>query len=366
MKLHIYASVAAVQPLLDWLQSQCGIGSDAIGYVIHEAEEHAAMITRHPHAELYVCSTLPDNISTDDAIVVAGCNISAKIDTLFRLGLTHVYDGNVAMGHEDPVRRLHAVAGHAFVGSVPPTRFDPGARDAWRFHREPIRSGQIARHLLFIVNSLPKSGSMWLAGMLAHAMGLESSDQMLVSHVADIENDAVKWNVHGAVALVRDMRDVVVSWFHDTQRNDLRSGFAVPRYADLASFYSEFFLGTMRSSDRYYRGDILSWVDRACASYVPLIRYEDLLEDPARVVARILNAWRVEHDPGQIVEACSAWSADTLRTSPPRDGDRISLMFGTGHLRRGVNGGWKEELPTSIARDIEIRFRDYQERLGYA
>ncbi|WP_186378734.1 sulfotransferase domain-containing protein [Sphingobium sp. B2] len=365
MKLHLFANIAAVQPLLDWLQSQCGIGADGIGHMIHADDEHVAMTARFPSAQLQAAGTLPGNIAADDAIIVAGEDIAAKIAFLFNLGLTHVYDGNLAMKCEDPVRRLQSVARQTFVGSIPPTQFDPGASDALRFHREAIRSGQVGRHLLFIVNSLPKSGSMWLAGMLAHAMGLQSADQMVVSHVADIESDAAKWNVHGAVVLVRDMRDVVVSWYHDVQRNDLRSGFAVPRYADLDSFYREFFLGTMRSSDRYYRGDILSWVDRACASYVPLIRYEDMLADPARAVGRILNAWRVDHGPEQIVAACSAWNADSMRASPPQDGDRISLAFGAGHLRRGVSGAWKDELPAAIARDIEVRFRDYQERLGY-
>lgn len=366
MKLHIFATAASIDPLLAWLGERCGIPAHAIACAIYRPGEEAALRARLPAVTLIAVNALKDEIARDDAIIVAGEDVADKLGLLFGMGFHHVYDSTAAATLGDPVERLATAARETFVGRVPPARFDPAARDALRFTRDPIRAAEIAPHLLFLVNSLPKSGSMWLAGMLAQAMRLPSSDQMVVSHVADIDADAGKWNVHGAVLLLRDMRDVVVSWFHDVRRNDLRSGFARPRYADIETFYRELFLGTMRASERYYRGDLLYWIDRACAAYVPLIRYEDLLGDPAAALERVLNAWRVDYRPQDIAAACAAWSADHLRRQPPVGDDEVSRMFGVGHLRRGVSGGWRDELPPAIADDIAIRFRAYQERLGYA
>ncbi len=367
MKLHVFASLEAIEPLINWLESRCGVDAKAIGCIIHEMGDRATLASLFPWAQLQCFDAIDGVIAKGDAILVAGKDVATKIGRLFARGFNHIYDGNVAMLAEgDPVGRLRAKAGNSFVGPVPPTGFDPGARDALRFHRDPQRTGQIAPHLLFVINSLPKSGSMWLAGILAEAMGLVSSEQMVVSHVADIEQDAVKWNVQGAVLLVRDMRDVVVSWFHDMQRSDLSSGFARPRYENIDCFYREFFLGTMRASDRYYRGALVEWIDCACSSYVPLVRYEDMLENPVSAATRVLNAWRVDCDAEAIAIACANWSAESLRARPPIGDDRLARMFGAGHLRRAVSGGWRDELPPLIARDIAARFHDYQERLGYA
>jgi hypothetical protein len=36
-----------------------------------------------------------------------------------------------------------------------------------------------------------------------------------------------------------------------------------------------------------------------------------------------------------------------------------------GHLRRGVVGSWRDELPAAVQDDIASRFGEYQSRGGY-
>jgi hypothetical protein len=204
-----------------------------------------------------------------------------------------------------------------------------------------------------------------MAAMLEAILGVEARKQLIISHVADLEVDWGRPNVHGAVTLVRDLRDVVVSWSHNAARTDRSLGFRRPRYPTVEAFYWEFFLPTLMSSERYYRGDLVGWLSRSAASYIPRIRYEDMLTDPLAALEKVLNAWMIDYDDDT---ARTVADSSTFRemTAASHGGDGyLARQFRGGHLRRGVAGSWREELPADVQHDISKRFADYQELLGY-
>ncbi|WP_230281482.1 sulfotransferase domain-containing protein [Croceicoccus sp. Ery15] len=306
--------------------------------------------------------TLP----SDSVFLVGGPLVSKRIDQLALAGYAHVYNLNEIAREMSAKLRLLVALAPGFAGSRVPAMLDPvGQTEPHHTLIEPHHLPLPSR-LVFLVNSLPKSGSVWLCGMLEHVLDVSGSDRVRISHCADLVFDQNQPNLGGAVSLVRDMRDVVVSWFYDVAASDLRTGFERARYPDIASFYFECFVGLIGKSDRYFSGDLVGWIDRNCANYCPLIRYEDMVADPQRALTKVLNAWRIRVPEARVAAAVRAFEPFRLRKAGgPRDG-YVGKMYRRGHLRNPGSGNWQNELPAEVLSDIERRFADYQQRLGYA
>lgn len=364
--LHIFVDEKSVEPILRWLTDKCAVSAGDIASSIHYTrDDGASSVALRLGILTVLLGELKQVAEEDDLIIAAGGDIDRKLASLFELGFHNVYNGCEMVRQTSAHVRFAQAASGLFVGPITPAAYDPGAAEALRFAREGLVAKRIPRHTQFIVNSLPKSGTIWLVGMLARILGVEPREQVVVSHVADMEVDRLKYNNHGSVTLVRDMRDVIVSWFHHATRTDVQLGFSRPRYKTIEEFYWEFFLGTMYSSDRYYRGDLCFWINRNCADYVPLIRYEDMRSNPLGALVKVLNAWRIDFDLEEAQQVCEEFSYERLAKVKPEGDDYVSTLFRLGHLRRGEVGGWETELPSEIARDIDHRFSAYQERLGY-
>ena len=305
-------------------------------------------------------------LSSDAVFLVGGPMVSKRIDQLALAGYPHIYNLNEMGRGASAKRRLLIALAPSFSGSRVPAMLDPaGQTDPYHTLSEPLHL-PLPSQLVFLVNSLPKSGSVWLCGMLEQALDISGSDRVRISHCADLVFDQNHPNLGGVVSLVRDMRDVVVSWFHDVANSDLRTGFERARYPDIASFYFECFVGLIGKSDRYFGGDLVGWIDRNCANYCPLIRYEDMIADPQQALNKVFNAWRIRVPEAQVEAAVRAFDASTLRkTLGPHDG-YVGKMYRRGHLRKPGSGNWEDDLPLDVLKDIERRFADYQQRLGYA
>lgn len=308
-----------------------------------------------------VHQTLP----SDAVFLVGGPMASQRIELLTLKGFPHIYNLNDLARETSAKRRLLHTLAPSFSGSRVPAMLDPvGLTEPHHTLDDPIHLPLPSR-LVFLVNSLPKSGSVWLCGMLEHALDISGSDRVRISHCADLVFDQNQPNLSGAVSLVRDMRDVVVSWFHDVANSDMRTGFESARYPDVSSFYFECFVGLISQSDRYFDGNLVGWIDQNCANYCPLLRYEEMVENPQRALTKVLNAWRVRVPEARVAAAVSAFDAASIRETRGPDSGYVGKMYQRGHLRRSGSGSWEEELPQDVLRDIEGRFSDYQQRFGY-
>tara|TARA_B100000678_G_scaffold279944_2_gene276146 strand:- start:762 stop:1937 length:1176 start_codon:yes stop_codon:yes gene_type:complete len=362
--------VYADQPSLDALTRIAPRGGDPLAglfdYALLDGSDDTWVHALPNDTKRLSVDELGQILPSDAVFLVGGPRASKRIDHLALAGYPHVYNLNEMARDTSAKRRLLVALAPSFSGSRVPAMLDPIAQtEPHHTLSDPLHL-PLPSQLVFLVNSLPKSGSVWLCGMLEHAMDISGSDRVRISHCADLVFDQNQPNLGGAVSLVRDMRDVVVSWFHDVAKSDLRTGFERARYPDIASFYFECFVGLIGKSDRYFGGDLIGWIDRNCANYCPLIKYEDMVADPQRALTKVLNAWRIHVPEAQVAAAARAFEPFSLRKSGgPRDG-YVGKMYQHGHLRNPGSGNWQKELPAKVLSDIERRYSDYQQRLGYA
>lgn len=168
----------------------------------------------------------------------------------------------------------------------------------------------------------------------------------------------------GAILFVRDPRDVAASFAHHMR---CPIDVAIDRMAD-ADFC---FAAAADRIDRQFRQRLLSWsgfmrswLDQRDIP-VHLVRYEDLLSDTAATARAALAFAGIEPDPVQLDQAIAFASIGELQRQEAQHGFREAPRDVRGFFRRGVAGGWRDELhPHQIAR-IERDHGPMMDRLGY-
>lgn len=306
-----------------------------------------------------------DSVGDEDIVIVAGPDVDAQVAQLFARGLFNVYDGPALLQRMNPARLFLEMAADCFLGPNAPDSSESSRAEFRRYASAPIRPDDIPGHWLFVVNSMPKAGSVWMVAMLEQLLDVKARERITLSHVRDIEYDWPKPNCHGAVVLVRDMRDVVVSWFHHVRRSDLQNGFVEPRYPTLDAFYSEYFLGQLFGSERYYSGDLERWLDHAGALSFPIVRYEDMLRDTAAALRKIMTFWKLDVADAVLAGVARDYAFDRMPGTVAGRRGYVAESVESGHLRAGRARGWENELPAPVAEDVDRRFAGYQRRLGY-
>jgi hypothetical protein len=164
--------------------------------------------------------------------------------------------------------------------------------------------------------------------------------------------------------LVRDPRDVAVSWAHFTGR-DIDAAIGI--MAD-----KEFWV--TRKNDRISRllpqhysswsDHVESWLDRSGLNPL-VIRYEDMARDMAAVLGRVAAALEWPAPSAAIAAAVAATGFDRLREQERRHGFSERPPKTPTFFRRGVAGGWRDTLTPEQAARIESDHGAVMARLGY-
>lgn len=238
----------------------------------------------------------------------------------------------------------------------------------------------------------PRSGTSWLRFMLVemrHGNANWQRTNRLVPYVgryrqvpALLPNGARLIKTHErylsryrrAVHVVRDPRDVCISYFHFMQRIgkiELRA--EDDRAATLNRFVEAFLAGDVDAHGTWQQ-HLASWTDGAIAAGADVLtlRYEDLAVDPAsslRLVADWLGV-QIDSDAAEyVVEQCSVQrmrllEQQALAQRPPvfagaarRTG--VSLLWG------GRVGAWREHLTDEQAARFAV-FATGMTTMGYA
>jgi len=365
-KLHLCASGDSVQGVCDWLGAECRILPQDLATTIAYPGPLCPVDERVRDVPAIAVHEAASRVGPEDVVIVAGPDFQRAVGDLLAMGIRNIYNGNEMIRRRAPGRRFVEMASDLYIGPTAPPRDASAVDAAGRFAVEPIEARCVPRDKLFIINSMPKSGTVWMTAMLEALLHVQAREQITVSHVADLEDDWNKENNHGALTLVRDLRDVVVSWFHDAARRDRALGFAGPRYPDIAAFYHEFFIGTILGTRRYYFGDLERWLNLVSAHYIPLIRYEDLVADSSACLRKVMTFWRVEVSTAVLEQVARDHAFASMAANLEGRRGFVAEMVSQGHLRLGQPGSWREEMPGDIARDVDQRFAGYQRRLGYA
>ena len=100
-----------------------------------------------------------------------------------------------------------------------------------------------------------------------------------------------------------------------------------------------------------------------------MLRYEDMMADPVRELARTAAFLGIDPDPARIEQAVQRSSADRMRAMEKRDSKdwvatknhRQDIPF----VRVAKSGGWKEKLPAECVAQIEEAWGEIMTALGY-
>jgi hypothetical protein len=244
------------------------------------------------------------------------------------------------------------------------------------------RHAMVSPHDAFLV-SYPKSGNTWLKFMLTHLLsGREANFDDDSSVIAEVGSHRSAPGVlpeggrlikshepysgpqkrvyRRAIYLIRDGRDVAVSYYYTLIRRGLYEG-------DFGPFLRLFLEG---GTDGYgpWHEHVASWLGSPLRERGSLLtlQYEDLLRDPVEGLAAAMRFLGVPVAPERAEETVRAYSAERMRERE-RGSDfhhrkkRKDIMF----VRAATSGDWAQTFSTE---DEELFARvtgDLLERLGY-
>lgn len=94
-------------------------------------------------------------------------------------------------------------------------------------------------------------------------------------------------------------------------------------------------------------------------SGVPYLRYEDLYDRPEEELKRLFNRWGITPPEEKIKEAVAKNDLINMTSNA------VNLGVAPTHFRQGGHGNYLKELPDSILKDMNQRFKNHLERWGY-
>jgi aryl sulfotransferase len=167
-----------------------------------------------------------------------------------------------------------------------------------------------------------------------------------------------------AIYLVRDPRDVVVSWAHHSGQS---LQWSVEFICDPASALCDnpAYLGRqLRQKLGSWSGHVRSWVDQ---SFFPVhvLRYEDCARGPVRAFRRAFAAGGLQYSEEEVGAAVEMASFERLRAQEQSEGFAERSARDIRFFRRGVAGAWQEELPAPLARRVANEHAEVMARFGY-
>ncbi len=167
------------------------------------------------------------------------------------------------------------------------------------------------------------------------------------------------------VYIVRDPRDVALSYYN-FQRKYRQIADDYP----LAQYVSDFVAGRLGSADWGTWGEhVGSWLVREGRPGFLLLRYEDMICDPARQLVKIASFFDIEPSPQLLASAIERSSAQRMREL---ERTQSSEWVATKDKRPDIpfvgtasSGGWKTILSSESVAEIESAWGPLMVRLGY-
>ncbi len=173
-------------------------------------------------------------------------------------------------------------------------------------------------------------------------------------------------NTLGAIYIVRDPRDIVVSFANH---------FGKPFGQTVDAILSSQNVEKMEYKNKIYTNSIMGkWSDHynSWKSYnltnILIIKYEDLIENPHKSFLRILeylkNKNNTEININKMNKAINETNFNNLRKKEDNYGFKEKSIHGR-FFRKGIAGEWKYSLDKDLVKKIENAFGEEMRELGY-
>lgn len=249
-------------------------------------------------------------------------------------------------------------------------------------HR-PGRSLRILPDDIFLV-SFPKSGNTWTRFLLANLRFPDEPatwaniNRLIPDPTGTAKRDFDRMprpriikshecfdpRYPRVVYIVRDPRDVVLSQYHYHRK--IRK---LDDESPLEQFVARFLAGETCPHGSWGQ-NIATWLYTSEGSpRFLLLRYEDLVEDTARELAKVAAFLQLSTGPDQIAQAVERSSADRMRQLEKKQTDKNELVKGSrkdlSFVRAAGAGGWRSDLPAAMVERIEAAWGPLMHRLGY-
>lgn len=168
----------------------------------------------------------------------------------------------------------------------------------------------------------------------------------------------------GAIYIVRDPRDVAVSYAHHASCSiDNAIAFLENPKASFASA-TRCLTAQLRQTMLTWSDHVASWLD-APGIRVLTVRYEDMLAEPKATLAQVARFCQINASPELISAATQATRFDVLQQTEQEQGFREKPPGMERFFRRGKAGGWCDSLTSEQANRIESVHREMMQRLQY-
>lgn len=215
-----------------------------------------------------------------------------------------------------------------------------------------------------VVFGFPKSGNVWMKSLLVDYFGLAPVEPLYdvdkpgvgITHRPFDEHVGNRADFLHGVCIIRDLRDVVASFFKYTQTNRFRSARPEFHYDDAVSFYFDWFLSRSMTAHK-----LLTYAEHYARLGVPIVRYEKLRGNTEGELKRLVLRWGLPVDDVKIRQAVEANQFEKLR----KEGKSLEKEIPPEHFRKGAVGTYHEDLPEIVIKDIETRFERVLRRWGY-
>lgn len=277
--------------------------------------------------------------------------------------------------------------------SQPATKATPAAKPetykqrlkAFRFRSKTFRGPLVRlRHRGItpqdaFLASYTRSGSTYLRFMLFEALTTESAEFGVVRQgLPSVGKQQEARSVfpgggrmiqthepysHGdrrVVYVVRDARSVVLSEYAWHQR--------MGRSVGTFEGFVEAFLKGKSTPWGSWQDHVNYWLgsEPAQSDHLFLVRYEDIYDEPERLLPQVLHFLESPADEERIRTIIENNSLDRMRSKEDRAkqagwGRRSDVRY----VNKGASSGWRERLAPELARRIESRFGPTLDRLGY-
>jgi hypothetical protein len=237
----------------------------------------------------------------------------------------------------------------------------------------------------FVV-SYPRSGNTWTRFLIANLVHPDkevsfANIEQLIPDTSSQSNRALKATPRPRIIktheyfdhrypktiyIVRDPRDVALSYY-DFQRKYMQIDDAYP----LEQYVDDFVSGKLISIGWGTWGEnVASWIyTRGKRNNFLLMRYEDMMKNTERELARISEFLDIPLEPQRLKHAIESSSADRMRVLEKLQEDK---WVATKNRRKDIpfvrvakSGGWRTALPASCVQQIENAWGDLMTPLGY-
>lgn len=168
----------------------------------------------------------------------------------------------------------------------------------------------------------------------------------------------------GTLYLVRDPRDVAVSWAHHSRLTPDDAIDFLCNPAAVLAWESARLNSLLPQRLLCWSGHARSWLN-APGRPPCLIRYEDMVADPIRTLRLAADHIGLHHDADAIERAVATTRFDALQAREAEQGFSGGQRAGAVFFRKGRAGGWREDLNGAQAARIERAHGEMMARFGY-